>query len=144
MTAEWLTHTLLVNAIGPTLLSKAYLPLLEKPGRRGVIMNISSRLSSFSGDHGTYAPSYCMSKAALNMLVRAHTTGKPFLCAHVRCLDIQASSRETRPDILCCQPRPGENRCVAVSVHSRSHNMAKTSHTAVRRHGWSRRTSDAR
>lgn len=63
-----------VNVLGPALVSQAYLPLLEVPGRRGVIMNISSTMGAFTvGKLDTSYPSYSASKAALNMLVRAST-----------------------------------------------------------------------
>lgn len=59
-----------INAIGPALVSQAFLPFLEVPGRRGVIMHISSSLGAFAyGALNTQVPTYCMTKAALNMLV---------------------------------------------------------------------------
>ena len=65
-------RVLQVNAIGPALVSQAYAPFLEIPGRRGVIMHISSSLGAFSmGKISPTVPSYSMSKAALNMLVRS-------------------------------------------------------------------------
>ena len=66
---EWLARNYAVNAIGPVLVAKHFLPLLPKVGRP-VFAALSARVGSISdnglgGWHG-----YRASKAALNMLVR--------------------------------------------------------------------------
>ncbi|MCJ1960678.1 SDR family NAD(P)-dependent oxidoreductase [Novosphingobium mangrovi (ex Hu et al. 2023)] len=66
---EWLAKTYAVNAIGPVLVAKHFLPLIPK-GHRAVFAALSARVASISdnglgGWHG-----YRASKAALNMMVR--------------------------------------------------------------------------
>lgn len=66
---EWLAKTYAVNAIGPALVGKHFLPLMPKV-ERSVFAALSARVGSISdnglgGWHG-----YRASKAALNMLVR--------------------------------------------------------------------------
>ncbi|KZV63991.1 NAD-P-binding protein [Peniophora sp. CONT] len=79
-------HVLQVNVLGPALVSQTYLPFLEVPGRRGVIMNISSSLGAFSvGKISGLAPSYSMSKAALNMLGAKQAVEKPNLIPFTVC-----------------------------------------------------------
>ncbi|TYC87004.1 SDR family NAD(P)-dependent oxidoreductase [Novosphingobium sp. BW1] len=65
----WLAKTYAVNAIGPVLVAKHFLPLIPK-GQRAVFAALSARVASISdnglgGWHG-----YRASKAALNMMVR--------------------------------------------------------------------------
>ncbi|KAI0028566.1 hypothetical protein K488DRAFT_80614 [Vararia minispora EC-137] len=76
---DWLASVLHINAIGPALITKTYLPFLEREGRRGVVLNISSRWSSFAGNGGAVAPAYSMSKAALNMLTFKQAQERPNL-----------------------------------------------------------------
>ena len=57
------------NTAGPLLLTQALAPLLERaPGAR--VMNLSSNLGSIALCEAFYTPSYCISKAALNMATR--------------------------------------------------------------------------
>jgi NAD(P)-dependent dehydrogenase (short-subunit alcohol dehydrogenase family) len=67
--AEWLTRNFAVNAIGPALVAKHFLPLLPK-GERGVFAALSARVGSISDNRlgGWYG--YRASKAALNQLIR--------------------------------------------------------------------------
>jgi NAD(P)-dependent dehydrogenase (short-subunit alcohol dehydrogenase family) len=64
-----MAHAFAVNAIGPALLMKHFLPLLAR-GRRSVFATLSARVGSIGDNHlgGWY--SYRASKAALNQLVR--------------------------------------------------------------------------
>jgi NAD(P)-dependent dehydrogenase (short-subunit alcohol dehydrogenase family) len=71
MSSDVLTRTFQVNVVGPALIAQAYLPYLEKPGVRGVILNMTSGLASIGLDIGDKCPSYSISKIALNMLVRS-------------------------------------------------------------------------
>lgn len=57
------------NVAAPALLATLFLPLLEK-GRKKTIVNVSSGMGSLTQDHGSSMTTYCISKAALNMLVR--------------------------------------------------------------------------
>lgn len=65
----WLAETYAINAIGPALIAKHFLPIMPKAGR-AVFAALSARVGSISdnklgGWHG-----YRASKAALNMLMR--------------------------------------------------------------------------
>lgn len=65
----WLAETYAINAIGPALVAKQFLPVMPKTGR-AVFAALSARVGSISdnklgGWHG-----YRASKAALNMLMR--------------------------------------------------------------------------
>lgn len=64
-----LTEDFLTNVAGPALVLQAFLPVCEKSQRR-VVANISSAAGSFARkDFGAVGAAYCVSKAALNMLV---------------------------------------------------------------------------
>ncbi|EMD39458.1 hypothetical protein CERSUDRAFT_121736 [Gelatoporia subvermispora B] len=73
------------NLIGPALMSKAYLPLLLKSSRKALV-NISSGLGSFKLNIGRadYA-TYCITKAALNMLTFKQAQACPEIIAIVLC-----------------------------------------------------------
>lgn len=67
--ADWLARLYAVNAIGPALVAKHFLPIMPRTGRT-VFAALSARVGSITdnglgGWHG-----YRASKAALNMLVR--------------------------------------------------------------------------
>lgn len=64
-----LEHSLRVNAIGPMLLTQALTPLLVR-GKSPRVVFISSVLGSIGSRDSFYVPSYCISKAALNMAMR--------------------------------------------------------------------------
>jgi NAD(P)-dependent dehydrogenase (short-subunit alcohol dehydrogenase family) len=66
---DWLAEVYAVNAIGPALVAKHFLPIMPKEGRT-VFASLSARVGSIAdnglgGWHG-----YRASKAALNMLLR--------------------------------------------------------------------------
>ncbi|NNM75534.1 SDR family NAD(P)-dependent oxidoreductase [Sphingomonas sp. ID1715] len=67
--AAWLQRNFAINAIGPALVAKHFLPLLSK-GERSVFAALSARVGSISDNRlgGWY--SYRASKAALNQLIR--------------------------------------------------------------------------
>lgn len=67
--AAWLAHNFAVNAIGPALVAKHFLPLMPKSGR-SVFAVLSARVGSITDNRlgGWYG--YRASKAALNQLVR--------------------------------------------------------------------------
>lgn len=69
------------NVAGPALMSQLYLRLLEK-GQRKVIVNVTSGLASIGSDRGRPdAPSYLISKAALNMLTYKQAKARPDIIA---------------------------------------------------------------
>lgn len=64
-----MTEAYTINAIGPALIGKHFLPLLQR-NRRAVFAAISARVGSISDNGLGGWHSYRASKAALNMLVR--------------------------------------------------------------------------
>ena len=66
---DWLARVYAVNAIGPALVAKHFLPIMPKAART-VFAALSARVGSISDNHlgGWYG--YRASKAALNMLIR--------------------------------------------------------------------------
>lgn len=68
--ASWVAQVYAVNAIGPALVAKHFLPIMPRSGRV-VFAALSARVGSISDNRlgGWY--SYRASKAALNMLVRS-------------------------------------------------------------------------
>lgn len=73
MEAEGLLNAFKTNSVGPALVSQVALPFLEK-GTEKKILHISSTGGSIgtAGHVGARFGSYSMTKAALNMLVRAY------------------------------------------------------------------------
>lgn len=66
---QWLAQTYAINAIGPTLVAKHFLPIMPKNGR-SVFAALSARVGSISDNRLGGWHGYRASKAALNMLVR--------------------------------------------------------------------------
>jgi len=62
-----LTDTIEANVYGLIRVSKAFLPFMKKPSR---IINVSSGGGSMSDPVGGWSPTYCVSKASLNMVTR--------------------------------------------------------------------------
>jgi len=82
---ETVEATLRVNLYGPLLLMRALLPLMKKR-KHGRVVNISSEAGSLAGMRsGAIAPSYSISKAALNALTR-------IVSAEVRGYDIKVNA----------------------------------------------------
>jgi NAD(P)-dependent dehydrogenase (short-subunit alcohol dehydrogenase family) len=79
-----------LNAIGPALIMKHYLPLLPREGK-AVFATLSARVGSIGDNElgGWY--SYRASKAALNQLTRTAAI----------------ELRRTRPNAICCALHPG-------------------------------------
>lgn len=90
LSADRLARLFAVNAIGPALVAKHFLPLLPRQGR-AVFAALSARVGSIGDNRlgGWYG--YRASKAALNMLVRT--------------LAIELG--RTRPDAVCVGLHPG-------------------------------------
>ena len=67
LTTDTMERVFRTNVIGPALLTKALLPLLQR-GQRKLVVNVSSGLGSLASTPGGFSYAYCASKAALNML----------------------------------------------------------------------------
>lgn len=80
---ETIRETMETNFYGPLLMGQAFIPLMQQQ-RYGRVVNVSSEAGSLAS-MGTYAPSYSMSKAALNALTRV-------FAASVRGTDIKVNS----------------------------------------------------
>jgi NAD(P)-dependent dehydrogenase (short-subunit alcohol dehydrogenase family) len=86
LAAKSFNDTFATNVSGPLLLTQALAPLLEK-GSNPVVFNISSILGSIGHTNAFGAPSYAISKAALNMATRQLAfalapRGVTVVCAH--------------------------------------------------------------
>ena len=68
-TPEGYARAFAINAIGPALIGKHFLPLLPRD-RRGVFAALSARVSSISDNRLGGWHAYRASKAALNMIIR--------------------------------------------------------------------------
>lgn len=66
---DWLAKVYAVNAIGPALVAKHFLPIMPTSGR-GVFAALSARVGSIGDNRLGGWHGYRASKAALNMLVR--------------------------------------------------------------------------
>lgn len=69
LSTEHLAYSYLVNAVGPALLMKHFLPRLAR-GTRAVFATLSARVGSIEDNRAGGWYSYRASKAALNQLVR--------------------------------------------------------------------------
>ena len=67
--ADWLAQVYAVNAIGPAMVAKHFLPLMPR-GQRGVFAALSARVGSISDNRLGGWHGYRASKAALNMMIR--------------------------------------------------------------------------
>lgn len=65
----WLAQVYAINAIGPALIAKHFLPIMPK-GQRAVFAALSARVGSIEDNRLGGWHGYRASKAALNMLVR--------------------------------------------------------------------------
>lgn len=63
-----LIRTVETNIGGPALVTRTFIPLLERSTRK-VVVNISSTLGSIGLDLGSQHTTYSISKMGLNMLV---------------------------------------------------------------------------
>ena len=92
--AEYLNHVFLVNAIGPALVMKHFLPLLPRQGRC-VAAFVSARVGSI-GDNalgGWYG--YRASKAALNQLVKTASVEMTRRNRHSVCVALHPGTVDT-------------------------------------------------
>jgi len=90
LSADELAHNFAINATGPALVAKHFLPLLPD-GERGGFAVLSARVGSISDNRlgGWY--SYRASKAALNMIIRT--------------LSVELARK--KPDAFCVTLHPG-------------------------------------
>ena len=88
--SDTLLNYFAINAIGPALVAKHFLPLLPQKDR-GVFAVLSARVGSISDNHlgGWYG--YRASKAALNMLIK----------------NLAIEVKRTRPAAICAALHPG-------------------------------------
>ena len=68
--AEWLARNFAINAIGPALVAKHFLPRMPAKGTRSVFAVLSARVGSIADNRTGGWYGYRASKAALNQLVR--------------------------------------------------------------------------
>jgi NAD(P)-dependent dehydrogenase (short-subunit alcohol dehydrogenase family) len=92
--AEHLAYSFAVNAIGPALLMKHFLPRLTR-GERAVFVTLSARVGSISDNRagGWYA--YRASKAALNQLVRTAAIELARTHRHAICVTLHPGTVES-------------------------------------------------
>lgn len=109
-----------VNAIGPALLMKHFLPLLPREGKC-VFATLSARVGSIGDNRlgGWY--SYRASKAALNQIVRTaaielRRSRPEAVCValHPGTVDTPLSAHFTKPGLEIQSPETAANRIVAV------------------------------
>jgi len=81
---EKLTETLETNVVGAFRISQAVSPLLRK-SRDARIINVSSGAGQLDGDPQPWAPAYCISKTALNMLTQQLTAALPDVMVNSMC-----------------------------------------------------------
>lgn len=90
VTPEQLAHAFAVNAIGPALLMKHFLPLLPRH-RRAVFVSLSAKVGSIGDNRAGGWYSYRASKAALNQLI------------HTAAIELA----RTKPLAICIAMHPG-------------------------------------
>ena len=90
LSAEALARSFAVNAIGPALVAKHFLPLLPRKGR-SVFACLSARVGSIGDNRLGGWHAYRASKAALNMLIRT----------------LAIELQRTNPDAICAGLHPG-------------------------------------
>lgn len=67
--ADWMLENYRINAVGPALVAKYFLPLMPRSGRT-VFAALSARVGSISDNRSGGWHSYRAAKAALNQLIR--------------------------------------------------------------------------
>jgi NAD(P)-dependent dehydrogenase (short-subunit alcohol dehydrogenase family) len=91
---EAMAYQFAINAVGPALLMKHFLPLLPREGR-SVFATISAKVGSISDNHlgGWYG--YRASKAALNQMVRTASIELARKRPHAICLALHPGTVKT-------------------------------------------------
>ncbi|WEK03245.1 MAG: SDR family NAD(P)-dependent oxidoreductase [Candidatus Devosia phytovorans] len=110
-----LTRAFAVNAIGPALVAKHFLPLLPRQGK-AVFAALSAKVGSIGDNHlgGWY--SYRASKAALNQLIRTAA------------IELARS----RPDAICLTLHPGTVASTLSAPFSSGHSVVEPDTAAER------------
>ncbi len=81
---EVLLETLKTNVVGTLRVSQAFAPLLGK-SEAPRIVNVSSGAGQLDGEPQAWAPAYCISKTALNMLTQQLTAALPEVMVNSMC-----------------------------------------------------------
>jgi NAD(P)-dependent dehydrogenase (short-subunit alcohol dehydrogenase family) len=81
---EVLLETLNTNVVGTLRVSQAFAPLLAKSSAPRII-NVSSGAGQLEGEPQSWAPAYCISKTALNMLTQQLTAALPDVIVNSMC-----------------------------------------------------------
>ncbi len=81
---EVLLETLNTNVVGTLRVSQAFAPLLAKSSAPRII-NVSSGAGQLDGEPQAWAPAYCISKTALNMLTQQLTAALPDVIVNSMC-----------------------------------------------------------
>lgn len=84
LTPEVLLQTLDTNVVGAFRMSLAFIPLLAKSSAPRII-NVSSGAGRLNGVSQAWAPAYCISKTALNMLTQQLTVALPDVMVNSMC-----------------------------------------------------------
>ena len=89
-----MAHAFAINAIGPALLMKHFLPLLPKQGK-SVFATLSAKVGSISDNRlgGWY--SYRASKAALNQFMRTASIELKRRCPEAICISLHPGTVDT-------------------------------------------------
>lgn len=81
---EVLLETLNTNVVGTLRVCQAFAPLLAK-SKAPRIVNVSSGAGQLDGKPQSWAPAYCISKTALNMLTQQLTAALPDVMVNSMC-----------------------------------------------------------
>ena len=81
---EVLLETLNTNVVGTLRVSQAFAPLLAKSSAPRII-NVSSGAGQLDGEPQAWAPAYCISKTAVNMLTQQLTAALPKVMVNSMC-----------------------------------------------------------
>lgn len=84
LSPEVLLETLNTNVVGTLRVSQAFAPLLAK-SKAPRIINVSSGAGSLNGGSQAWAPAYCISKTAVNMLTQQLTAALPDMMVNSMC-----------------------------------------------------------
>lgn len=84
LTPEVLLETLNTNVVGAFRVSLAFVPLLARSSAPRII-NVSSGAGSLNGASQAWAPAYCISKTALNMLTQQLSAALPDVMVNSMC-----------------------------------------------------------
>lgn len=79
-----LTETLNTNVVGTLRVTQAFAPLLSRSSAARII-NVSSGAGQLEGEPQAWAPAYCISKTALNMLTQQLTAALPDVMVNSMC-----------------------------------------------------------